>query len=99
MRVPWKTAPGISAPHGTRSFSCRVGLKKSIKTIWLIHIFVFLVFLIEALLRIVAFGWNEYVASGWNVYDLTVTLAATFGSLLLLIKPSFTVVVILRPLR
>lgn len=58
-----------------------------------------IVFLVEAMLKIIALGWNEYVSSGWNVFDLTVTLAAIFGSLLLLLKPTFTAVVILRPLR
>ncbi|KAL1502412.1 hypothetical protein ABEB36_007557 [Hypothenemus hampei] len=56
-------------------------------------------FLIEAILRIISFGWTEYISSGWNMYDLTVTLMAIWGSLLLLISPGFTVVVILRPLR
>jgi len=57
------------------------------------------VFLIEALIRIISFGWAEYISSGWNTFDLSVTLLAIFGSFLLLISPGFTVVVILRPLR
>ncbi|KAK9892534.1 hypothetical protein WA026_020517 [Henosepilachna vigintioctopunctata] len=62
--------------------------------------FLFLtLFLLEALLKIVAIGWNEYIASGWNVFDLTVTLAALFGAFLLHINPYLTIVVILRPLR
>lgn len=56
-------------------------------------------FLIEALIRIISFGWAEYISSGWNTFDLSVTLLAIFGSFLLLISPGFTVVVILRPLR
>lgn len=59
----------------------------------------FTVFLLEALLRIIAIGWTNYAASGWNMFDLSVTMAALFGSLILLMRPSFTVVVILRPLR
>lgn len=62
-------------------------------------IFLFSVFLVEAMLKIIALGWNEYMSSGWNVFDLTVTLTAIIGSLLLLIRPSFTAVVVLRPLR
>ncbi|XP_065173158.1 two pore channel protein 1-like isoform X2 [Atheta coriaria] len=57
------------------------------------------IFLFEALLRIIGIGWTQYTASGWNLFDLGVTLAALFGSLALLLKPDFTVVVILRPLR
>ncbi|XP_060533745.1 two pore channel protein 1-like isoform X2 [Cylas formicarius] len=56
-------------------------------------------FLLEALLRIISFGWSEYISSGWNTFDLSVTLLAIWGSLILLISPSFTIVVILRPLR
>ncbi|CAG9770850.1 unnamed protein product [Ceutorhynchus assimilis] len=56
-------------------------------------------FLIEAMLRIISYGWTEYISSGWNTYDLSVTLLAIWGSTLLLMSPGFTVVVILRPLR
>ncbi|GJQ79890.1 hypothetical protein Trydic_g18337 [Trypoxylus dichotomus] len=65
---------------------------------WDTYLFMAL-FLVEAMLKIIALGWNEYMASGWNVFDLSVTLAAIFGSLLLLARPSFTAVVVLRPLR
>ncbi|CAH0546809.1 unnamed protein product [Brassicogethes aeneus] len=62
--------------------------------------FLFLsIFLIEAMLRIIALGWNEYISSGWNFFDLSATLMALSGSLLLLARPDFTFVVILRPLR
>ncbi|XP_044763143.1 two pore calcium channel protein 1-like [Coccinella septempunctata] len=62
--------------------------------------FLFLaLFLLEALLKVVAIGWNEYVASGWNVFDLIVTLAALTGALLLYLNPYLTLFVILRPLR
>lgn len=62
--------------------------------------FLFLaIFLLEALLRIIGIGWTDYITSGWNIFDLSVTLAALFGSILLLIKPTYTGVVILRPLR
>lgn len=56
-------------------------------------------FLLEALLKIVGIGWGEYISSGWNFFDLSVTLVSLFGSLLLLMKPTLTIVVILRPLR
>ncbi|XP_076256245.1 two pore calcium channel protein 1-like isoform X5 [Rhynchophorus ferrugineus] len=65
---------------------------------WDSWLFYFL-FLLEALLRIISFGWNEYISSGWNTFDLAVTLLAIWGSALLLMAPRFTVVVILRPLR
>ncbi|KAJ8933779.1 hypothetical protein NQ314_013815 [Rhamnusium bicolor] len=61
--------------------------------------FLFLsLFLIEAVLRIIGLGWTEYISSGWNFFDLSVTLLALSGSLMILAKPSMTVVVILRPL-
>ncbi|XP_050302250.1 two pore calcium channel protein 1-like isoform X2 [Anthonomus grandis grandis] len=56
-------------------------------------------FLIEAMMRIISFGWTEYVSSGWNTYDLSVTVMAICGSAILLMSPGFTAVVILRPLR
>lgn len=55
--------------------------------------------MVEATLRIVGLGWTEYISSGWNIFDLTVTLMATAGSLLILTKPAATIVVVLRPLR
>lgn len=57
------------------------------------------VFLLEALLKVIGLGWAQYVSSGWNLFDLGVTLAALMGALLLLAKSAFTAVVILRPLR
>lgn len=57
------------------------------------------VFLLEALMRSLALGWNEYIASGWNVFDLIVTLAAFVGVMLLEVAPTVTAVVVLRPLR
>lgn len=65
---------------------------------WDTYIFLSL-FLIEALLKIIGLGWNQYISSGWNLFDLIVTLLPFTGGLLLLIKPNFTVVVIFRPLR
>lgn len=61
--------------------------------------FVVVVFLLETLLKIIGLGWNEYIASGWNMFDITVTLLALFSSFLLLLKPTYTAVVIFRPLR
>ncbi|XP_068901999.1 two pore calcium channel protein 1-like isoform X3 [Tenebrio molitor] len=65
---------------------------------WDTYLFLTL-FLVEALLRVVGLGWTEYISSGWNFFDLSVTLVALIGSLLLLVRPNLTVVVILRPLR
>lgn len=56
-------------------------------------------FVVELTLKIVGVGWTEYVSSGWNIFDMTSTAAALCGALLLSVKPSFTAVVILRPLR
>ncbi|VEN34802.1 unnamed protein product [Callosobruchus maculatus] len=62
--------------------------------------FLFLgLFLLEAVLKMVGLGWSEYIYSGWNFFDLVVTLLALGGSFLLLMIPDFTAVVILRPLR
>lgn len=59
----------------------------------------FSVFLLEALLRVLALGWHEYINSGWNIFDLVVTLAAVLGVMLLEVAPTVTAVVVLRPLR
>ncbi|XP_018323604.1 two pore calcium channel protein 1-like isoform X2 [Agrilus planipennis] len=67
-------------------------------TSWDAYLF-FSLFLIEAILKIVGLGWSQYSASGWNMFDLVVTIAAIWGSFLILIRPTFTGVVILRPLR
>lgn len=57
------------------------------------------VFLIEAALRIMACGLSAYLESGWNVFDLSVTLLALMGAVLLTIAPKLFIVVMFRPLR
>ncbi|XP_045522596.1 two pore channel protein 1-like isoform X1 [Pieris brassicae] len=56
-------------------------------------------FLIEAALRIMACGLSAYLESGWNVFDLSVTLLALMGAVLLTIAPKLFIVVMFRPLR
>ncbi|XP_047521917.1 two pore channel protein 1-like isoform X2 [Pieris napi] len=56
-------------------------------------------FLIEAGLRIMASGLSAYLESGWNVFDLSVTLLALMGAVLLTIAPKLFIVVMFRPLR
>ncbi|XP_022120040.2 two pore channel protein 1 isoform X3 [Pieris rapae] len=56
-------------------------------------------FLIEATLRIMASGLSAYLESGWNVFDLSVTLLALMGAVLLTIAPKLFIVVMFRPLR
>ncbi|CAG9862413.1 unnamed protein product [Phyllotreta striolata] len=65
---------------------------------WDTYLFLFL-FLLEAVLKIIGLGWAEYTSSGWNLFDLSVTLMALFGAFLLTMMPNLTIVVILRPLR
>ncbi|XP_056633174.1 two pore calcium channel protein 1-like isoform X1 [Diorhabda sublineata] len=65
---------------------------------WDTYLFLIL-FLVESILKIIGLGWSEYISSGWNIFDLSVTLLAFFGAVLLSMIPSLTVVVILRPLR
>lgn len=50
-------------------------------------------------MRMLALGWDEYLSSGWNVFDLVVTVAAIMGVMLLEVAPTVTAVVVLRPLR
>ncbi|RVE47915.1 hypothetical protein evm_007429 [Chilo suppressalis] len=56
-------------------------------------------FLMEAGLRMMASGLSAYLESGWNVFDLSVTLLALMGAVLLSIAPGLFIVVIFRPLR
>ncbi|XP_013146637.1 PREDICTED: two pore calcium channel protein 2-like isoform X3 [Papilio polytes] len=56
-------------------------------------------FLVEACLRMLASGLAAYLESGWNVFDLSVTLLALMGAVLLSIAPKLFIVVIFRPLR
>ncbi|KPI99014.1 Two pore calcium channel protein 1 [Papilio xuthus] len=56
-------------------------------------------FLVEACLRMMASGLAAYLESGWNVFDLSVTLLALMGAVLLSIAPKLFIVVIFRPLR
>ncbi|KAJ8711256.1 hypothetical protein PYW07_008498 [Mythimna separata] len=56
-------------------------------------------FLLEAALRMMASGLQVYLESGWNVFDLSVTLLALMGAVLLSIAPKLFIVVIFRPLR
>lgn len=59
----------------------------------------FSVYALEALLKVLGLGITKYFGSGWNVFDFTVTLLALSGVLVLSVAPSFTYIVILRPLR
>lgn len=59
----------------------------------------FPVFLIEAGLRMMALGMRQYLASGWNVFDLVATLLGVMGAVMLILVPGLIIVVILRPLR
>ncbi|XP_049818861.1 two pore calcium channel protein 1-like isoform X2 [Aethina tumida] len=62
--------------------------------------FLFLaLFFVEALMKIIGLGWAEYISSGWNFFDLSASLLALGGALLILAKPAYTFVVILRPIR
>ncbi|CAH2052635.1 unnamed protein product, partial [Iphiclides podalirius] len=56
-------------------------------------------FLLEAALRMMASGLSAYLESGWNVFDLSVTLLALMGAVLLSIAPKLFIVVMFRPLR
>ncbi|CAK1552370.1 unnamed protein product [Leptosia nina] len=56
-------------------------------------------FLVEAGLRILASGLGAYLESGWNVFDLSVTLLALMGAVLLTVAPKLFIVVMFRPLR
>ncbi|XP_037292641.1 two pore calcium channel protein 1 isoform X2 [Manduca sexta] len=56
-------------------------------------------FLLEACIRMLALGLGAYLESGWNVFDLSVTLLALMGAVLLSIAPKLFIVVIFRPLR
>ncbi|KAL0868052.1 hypothetical protein ABMA27_008699 [Loxostege sticticalis] len=56
-------------------------------------------FLFEAALRMMAGGLSAYLESGWNVFDLSVTLLALMGAVMLTIAPGLFIVVIFRPLR
>ncbi|KAJ2940242.1 hypothetical protein O0L34_g11811 [Tuta absoluta] len=56
-------------------------------------------FLLEAGLRMMAVGLHAYLESGWNVFDLSVTLLALMGAVMLSIAPKLFIVVIFRPLR
>ncbi|XP_068623656.1 two pore channel protein 1-like [Battus philenor] len=56
-------------------------------------------FLLEAALRMMASGLPSYLESGWNVFDLSVTLLALVGAVLLSIAPKLFIVVMFRPLR
>ncbi|KAK6620619.1 hypothetical protein RUM43_010911 [Polyplax serrata] len=54
---------------------------------------------LEALIKVLGLGITRYFASGWNLFDFIVTLLPLLGVLLLSVFPSFTYVVLLRPLR
>nr|XP_032527043.1 two pore calcium channel protein 1-like isoform X2 [Danaus plexippus plexippus] len=56
-------------------------------------------FLVEASLRMLASGLSSYLESGWNVFDLSVTLLALLGAVMLSIAPKLFIVVMFRPLR
>ncbi|XP_044739100.1 two pore calcium channel protein 1-like isoform X2 [Chrysoperla carnea] len=56
-------------------------------------------FTIEAIIRILGMGPKLYMESGWNLYDMTVTILAIYGVILIRMNPNLRLVVIFRPLR
>lgn len=44
-------------------------------------------------------GPKLYMESGWNLYDMTVTILAIYGVILIRMNPNLRLVVIFRPLR
>ncbi|XP_046386592.1 two pore calcium channel protein 1-like [Ischnura elegans] len=56
-------------------------------------------FSVEAIIRVMALGVSKYFASGWNVWDFSVTLGCLLGLMARAVDPSLTAVVVLRPLR
>lgn len=56
-------------------------------------------FAVESIIRILGLGMKQYLESGWNLYDLTVSTAALLGVLIIRWNPTWRLVVVFRPLR
>ncbi len=69
---------------------------------WLIqldHLFI-LIFLIEAIVKIAAYGWNEYIKNNWNKFDFFIVIASLPALLSsFLVIPNTGILKILRLLR
>lgn len=62
-------------------------------------LFTLTVYGVEATLKIIGLGILDYLSSGWNVFDLTITILAALGIIAEQFANSFFYVIILRPLR
>ncbi|KAK3863168.1 hypothetical protein Pcinc_031021 [Petrolisthes cinctipes] len=54
---------------------------------------------VEAALKIIGLGLMDYLSSGWNIFDLIITILAALGIIAEQFANSFFYVIILRPLR
>ncbi|XP_046418336.1 two pore calcium channel protein 1-like isoform X1 [Neodiprion fabricii] len=57
------------------------------------------IFLLEAFVKVLGLGTRRYLSSGWNLFDLGASLLALIAGFLLLLSPTATFLVVLRPLR
>ena len=56
-------------------------------------------FIIEAVVKLLALGWHGYLSSGWNTFDLLATLAYLLGLLAHAVGGPSSVVIVVQPLR
>ncbi|RZF38082.1 hypothetical protein LSTR_LSTR006481 [Laodelphax striatellus] len=62
-------------------------------------VFFMFCYVTEASLKILGLGVHQYLNSGWNCYDITVTTLTVASIILIKMFPSWTFLVIFRPLR
>nr|XP_058965206.1 two pore channel protein 1-like [Pocillopora verrucosa] len=69
--------------------------QKKITELHWYHIVFICIYATEALLKLLGLGLRKYFRSGWNIFDLSVTVAGFIGA----VSTSFSFIVCVRPLR
>ncbi|KAF7238437.1 Two pore calcium channel protein 1 [Varanus komodoensis] len=92
---------GINILVNSRTFQYTMYTLVAVNGLWiLVETFTLRVYGIEVLLKITGLGPVEYLSSGWNFFDFSVTLFAFLGLLALAFNMEpFYFIVVLRPLQ
>ncbi len=77
------------------------GYGNAVRTFFWVDSFFTLLFLIEAIVKIKAYGWKDYWADNWNKFDFIITLVAVPSLFNIFIETGFatSVILSLRSLR
>ncbi|OXB71045.1 UNVERIFIED_CONTAM: hypothetical protein H355_000307 [Colinus virginianus] len=100
-RTPFLIFKGINILVNSLVFQYTMYTVVAVNGIWiLVETFMLQVYGVELLLKITGLGPVEYLSSGWNLFDFSVTLFAFLGLMALAFNMEpFYFIVVLRPLQ